>query len=171
MPSYITHLCLAKEYIRKHNNIENEEEFIRGTLYPDSIEPKGKTHYSDCYSSDTNLYAFLLDQKLDSSFQEGYFLHLLADYIFYNKYFPDHRKKERSQLLNDFDILSTKLLEKYEITNVPKEVEKYVCYQEGETIEYHFEQVILSIEEISNYELHALAEKILYEKDYQFLLK
>lgn len=170
MPSYMTHLCLAKEYIKKHS-IENEEEFIRGTIYPDSVEPKGKTHYSDCYSSDTNLFHFLLDKTLDSSFDEGYFLHLLADCVFYNKYFPEHRQIERSILMNDFNILTKKLIQKYEITKVPNEVQKYIKYVEGTTIEYHYDKVIEFIEEVSNYELHKLAEKILQEKDFSFLLK
>ncbi len=170
MPSSIIHVCLAKEYARKHK-VKNEKEFVAGTIYPDHVPIKGETHYSDYYSSDTNLYQFLLDKKLDSSFNEGYFLHLLADCIFYNKYFPNHRKKERSQLMNDFHILSTKLIQKYEVLRIPKEVQKDIRVQEGETVEYHYEKVIQSIEEISNYELHGLAKRILEEKDFKFLIK
>lgn len=170
MPSYMIHLCLAKEYARKYK-VENEKEFIEGTFYPDKVEIKGETHYSPYYSSDTNLYAFLLDKKLDSSFNEGYFLHLVADCVFYNKYFADHRNFDRTVLSNDFDILNPKLLSRYHITAMPDELKKYWVCQEGQTVEYHYDKVIQFIEEVSNYELHELGEKILQERDFQFLVK
>ena len=170
MPSYMIHLCLAKEYTRKYK-VENEDEFIEGTIYPDCVEIKGQTHYSPYYSSDTNLYEFLQDKKLDSSFNEGYFLHLLADCVFYNKYFPDHRNFERAELRRDFDILNPKLIACYKITEVPEGIEKYLVPKEGKTVEYHYDKVLQFIEEVSNYELQELAEKILMKKDFQFLLK
>lgn len=170
MPSYMIHLCLAKEYARKYK-VENEEQFIEGTFYPDNVEIKGETHYSPYYSSDTNLYEFLLDKKLNSSFNEGYFLHLVADCVFYNKYFADHREFDRAILRKDFDILNPHLMSRYGITKTPREVKQYMVYQEGETVEYHYDKVIQFIEEVSNYELHKLEEKILQEKDFQFLLK
>lgn len=169
MPSYIVHLCLAKEYIRKHG-VEDENEFMSGTIYPDSVNPKGITHYSPYWSSDTNLYQFLLDKKLDSSYQEGYFLHLLADCLFYNKYFHAWRKIEREKLMHDFDILSTKLVKQYHLTNIPEEAKKHIKLVEGKTIEYHYDKVVKFIDEVSTYDIHKLAEEILLKKDYQFLL-
>ena len=170
MPSYMIHLCLAKEYARKYK-VENEKEFIEGTFYPDKVEIKGETHYSPYYSSDTNLYEFLQDRKLDSSFNEGYFLHLVADCVFYNKYFADHRNFDRAILRKDFDILNPQLMSRYNITETPGEVKQYLVWQDGQTVEYHYDKVVQFIEEVSNYELHKLGEKILQEKDFQFLVK
>lgn len=172
MPSYVIHICLAEEYARKHK-VENKAEFIEGTIYPDTIkpQPKGITHYSPYWSSDTNLYEFLLDKKLDSSYNEGYFLHLLADCIFYNRYFPNHRNVERSLLRRDFDRISSKLIQKYKVEQIPEVAKKYVIAEEGETVEYHYDKVVTFIEEVSNYDLHDLAKEILERKDYHFLIK
>lgn len=169
MPSYVIHICLAKEYAKKHE-VKNMNEFIEGTIYPDSIQPKGITHYSPYWSSDTNLYAFLLDKSLNSSYDEGYFLHLLADCIFYNKYFSNHRDFEPEHLREDFDKLNLKLIPRYKIENLSEEVSKYQHTIEGQTIEYHYDKVIEFIEEVSDYDLHHLAKEILKRKDYHFLL-
>ena len=45
MPGYVIHIAIATQYIKKHNNIKNEEEFIKGTIYPDSVSEKKLTHY------------------------------------------------------------------------------------------------------------------------------
>lgn len=171
MPSFMIHLCVAKEYVRKYN-VENEEEFIKGTIYPDLTDVKGKTHYSPCYSADTDLYQFLLHETLDSSFQEGYFQHLLADFLFYHKYFFGWKTKGGPTFYRDYGILNPKLRQKYNITQFPKEVENLVlAVEEGKTVEYHYDKVVQFIEDVSNYELHKLAERILREKDFKFLLK
>ncbi len=62
-------------------------------------------------------------------------------------------------------------MRKYGITKTPCEVKQYLVSQEGQTVEYHYDKVVQFIEEVSNYQLHQLAEKILQEKDFQFLLK
>ena len=59
MLGILVYLCLAKEYIRKHN-VEKEKEFFEGTLYPDTVQPKKISHYSSYWFSNTNLYQFLL---------------------------------------------------------------------------------------------------------------
>lgn len=170
MPSHLIHFCLANEYAPKYK-VKNKKEFLEGTFYPDNVDIKGKTHYSPYYSSDTDLYKFLQDKKLDSSFNEGYFLPLVADCVFYKKYFADHRNFERAILLNDFDILSPKLIEHYHVTEFPDWVAKSLVCQNGETVEYHYDKVLQFMEEVLNYELHQLAERILREKNFQFLLK
>lgn len=45
MPGYVMHLAVAQEYLKKHNNKENIDEFIKGTIYPDSVEDKSLTHF------------------------------------------------------------------------------------------------------------------------------
>lgn len=169
MAGYVIHVVIAKEYIKKHK-IENEEEFINGTIFPDSVKIKGETHYSEFYSSDTNPYKFLLENKLDNFFNLGYFLHLIVDSIFYNKYFllPNHNMAEI--IHNDYDILNKKLLEKYGNIDFPEEIQQYVSIKEGKLQFLNEEKLEKCIEEASSYDLIKLAEEILKEKDYKKIL-
>lgn len=41
MAGYLIHIIIGEEYIKKHI-VENEEEFIKGTIYPDSVKIKEK---------------------------------------------------------------------------------------------------------------------------------
>ena len=130
MPGYVIHLAVAKEYIRNFR-VKNEEEFLKGTIAPDllSINGKSKTHYSKVGGSGVNLKQFLKENKINTSYMEGYFLHLIVDYLFYNKYFTNFD----TRLYNDYDIINKKLIEKYKIT-IPDEIKADVKFQEG-TIE------------------------------------
>lgn len=83
MAGYVIHLAVAEEYLRNHKQTENYEEFIEGIIFPDSVKDKSETHYA-VKSSKSNLDKFLKDKKIDNSFNRGYFLHLLTDYLFYN---------------------------------------------------------------------------------------
>ena len=86
MPGYVIHLAIAEMYLKKHNDKkEDYNEFIEGVIYPDSTKIKSETHYGD-KSSESNLYEFLKEHELKNSFEKGYFLHLLTDYLFYNRY-------------------------------------------------------------------------------------
>lgn len=170
MPSYIIHLAIAEEYAKKYG-VEEREQFIAGTIYPDTVQPKTITHYSKMGSEDTNLYEFLCDKKLESSFEFGHFLHLVADCIFYQKYFPDSEKMDIKLLYNDYDILTDKIINKYNLQYIPEEIEKYVVSKNGKTVQYHFDKIVKFIDEVLEYELHSLAKEILEKQDYTFLLK
>ena len=84
MPGYVIHLAIAEKYLEKNIN-EKDNEFIDGVIYPDEVDNKYKTHYWNEMRS-VNLYNFLKAHKIDTSFNRGYFLHLLTDYLFYNRY-------------------------------------------------------------------------------------
>ena len=85
MPGYVIHLAVAEEYLRKHNEVQEDyNDFIEGVIYPDSVKDKSLTHYGKG-SSEANLYKFLEENVLENSFKRGYFLHLLTDYLFYNQ--------------------------------------------------------------------------------------
>ena len=58
MPGFVMHIAIGQEYAKKHKNIENYDEFIRGNILPDLTKEKFKTHYgkSPAY---TNLKKFL----------------------------------------------------------------------------------------------------------------
>ena len=72
MPGYVIHLAVAKEYLKKSKNRnENEEEFINGVIFPDSVKDKAITHYGE-KSSKSNLYEFLKDKKsLETIYKAG----------------------------------------------------------------------------------------------------
>lgn len=156
MAGYVIHLAVAEEYIRKHKD-ENADykEFIKGVIFPDSVKDKSETHYGT-ESSKSNVYKFLLDKKLDTSFNRGYFLHLLTDYIFYNKYLDCISK----DIYNDYDILNRTLINKYNV-KIPKEVENSVFFLEGELKILSLEMIDNLIEEISNMSIDKVKEEII----------
>ena len=126
MPGYVIHLSVAEEYLRKQTKIkENYDEFIEGVIYPDSVNDKSLTHYGKS-SSYSNLYNFLKERELKNSFNRGYFLHLLTDYLFYNKYIDFFSK----DIYNDYDILNRQLIDKYNVT-LPEKIKKYVFFKEN----------------------------------------
>lgn len=124
MPGYVIHLSVAEEYLKKHDKKENYSEFIEGVIFPDSITNKSLTHYGPS-SSQVNLYNFLKEHELNDSFTRGYFLHLLTDYLFYNKYINFFSK----DIYNDYDILNKELIKKYDV-KLPDKVKKYVFFKE-----------------------------------------
>ena len=125
MPGYVIHLSIAEEYLKKHDKKENYAEFIEGVIFPDSVTDKSLTHYGPS-SSQVNLYNFLKEHKLNDSFTRGYFLHLLTDYLFYNKYINFFSK----DIYNDYDILNKELIKKYDV-KLPDKVKKYVFFKEN----------------------------------------
>lgn len=125
MPGYVIHLSVAEEYLKKHDKKENYSEFIEGVIFPDSVTDKSLTHYGPS-SSQVNLYNFLKEHELNDSFTRGYFLHLLTDYLFYNKYINFFSK----DIYNDYDILNKKLIKKYDV-KLPDKVKKYVFFKEN----------------------------------------
>lgn len=58
-----------------------------------------------------NLYNFLKAHKIDTSFNRGYFLHLLTDYLFYNRYI----EYWSTDIYTDYDLLNPYLLKKYHV--------------------------------------------------------
>lgn len=132
MPGYVIHLAAAKEYVRNHR-VKDEEEFFKGTIAPDLLAEDGnieKTHYIPDGESQMNFKKFLKENKINSSYMEGFFFHLVVDYVFYNQYFINNE----NSLYDDYDILNKELIEKYDI-KLPEEVKEYVHFKEG-TLKY-----------------------------------
>lgn len=124
MPGYVIHLAVAEEYLKKHK-IPKEDyiQFIEGVIFPDSVKDKSLTHYGKG-SSEANLYAFLQENNLETSFKRGYFLHLLTDYLFYNKYIPFFSK----DMYHDYDLLNKDLINKYHV-KLPEKVRNEVFFK------------------------------------------
>ena len=155
MAGYVIHLAIAEEYLRKHKDIkEDYEEFIKGVIYPDSVTDKSLTHYG-IKSSKVILKDFLQDNEINNSYMRGYFLHLITDYLFYNKYLEKFTK----DIYNDYDILNKRLIEKYNVV-LPENIQNNVFYKEGETKILTMELAIKIIDEISDLNLNAVEKEI-----------
>ena len=155
MAGYVIHLAIAEEYLKKHKDVkEDYDEFIKGVIYPDSVTDKSLTHYG-IKSSKVILKDFLQDNEINNSYMRGYFLHLITDYLFYNKYLEKFTK----DIYNDYDILNKKLIEKYNVV-LPENIQNNVFYEDGETKILTMELVIKIIDEISDLNLNAVEKEI-----------
>lgn len=163
MPGFVIHIALGKEYLKKHKDIENADEFIKGNIQPDLTNDKTKTHYGKSPTY-TNLKSFLLNNKLNSSFNKGQFLHLIADYLFYNYYLKTIPRKDSKEILhNDYDILNKTLIEKYDII-VPDNIKQFMFYKEGEPEILDFDLVVRIIDEISSLNIQNVKKEVMENK-------
>ena len=158
MPSYVIHLATANEYLRKHKNeITNLNDFFLGAVSPDftTKEKKGETHFGES-SSVLYLRQYLEKKDLNTDFNKGYFLHLVTDYIFYNKLLECTSK----DIYTDYDILNKYLIEKYNVTLV-EEVKDKVFFLSGETKILHKDLAELIINLASDMSLEDIKNEIL----------
>lgn len=160
MPGYVIHLAVAEEYLRKHSDKKEEyDKFIEGIIYPDSVTDKSETHYGKM-SSLSNVYEFLKENKIDNSFKRGYFLHLLTDYLFYNRYI-DHTSKD---IYNDYDILNKNLIENYNV-KVPEKIKENANFKEGKLVILTDGIVDKLINDISEMDIDEIAKDIMQNPD------
>jgi len=95
MASSPIHLAIAKKVLEKYNNYDKRQ-VLAGSLYPDTIQDKNKSHYADLskrgkdninhLAGKVNLYSFLLEHDNLNSFEFGWFLHLVTDYLFFEEF-------------------------------------------------------------------------------------
>ena len=174
MPGFTIHIATAKEYIKKHKlEIKNEEEFIKGVIAPDMnekldgpAEDKSKNHYGKWGKHEVTTYIdeFLNDPNVDmlQDFWKGYFLHLLADHYFYNKYFyKEHQEiiKNDDRFYFDYDCLNKSLIERYKI-DIPDNIKKYMNMYNEKPKYLNESKIIDFIEEISNMNIQEKIEII-----------
>ncbi|MBR3249385.1 MAG: hypothetical protein IKF83_01640 [Clostridia bacterium] len=161
MAGYVIHLAVAEEYIKNYNeDIDNYDEFIQGVIFPDSVSDKSLTHYGP-KSSKPNLKTFLFENNIDNNFNKGYFLHLITDYIFYNKFIEYYS----TDIYNDYDILNNSLIKKFNV-KLPEEVKNKVFYKEGKTKILELNSTIKFIEDVGKYRLKDIKSQILNEEKY-----
>jgi len=123
MPGYVIHLAIAKEYL-KNNKMQNEQEFFKGVISPDML----KTFDAHYGIKKDELDICKLEKEVDfkSSYGQGYYLHLVTDYIFYFKFLPN----ATTQLNADYDILNEYLVKKYKVS-IPTELVDIVQFKIG----------------------------------------
>ena len=159
MPGYVIHLAIAQEYLRKHNK-KKSEDFILGSIEPDFTTDKTKTHYgkSPAY---TNLKEYLENNKIDDDFKQGYFLHLVTDYLFYNYYLNEIRKP---QIYEDYDVTNKTLIEKYKI-DLPEKVKDKIFFKNGNPEILTVKLACKVIDEVSEYKLEEIAKEVIEGSD------
>ncbi len=178
MASSAMHLAIVKKYLEKNKDKNFDyKKVMAGTLYPDATNDKDKTHYTMVNRGDNNvthlaskvdLYAFLKEHEVLDSFELGWFIHLIADYLFFSECFTEeyllsHTYEQfRSDLYFAYDCLGKYLSEKYELT-----IEDYESY----TSEYYegsyYQESIFSkdlidsfIERVSSVNIEEYIDKI-----------
>lgn len=141
MPSLAIHYAIAKKYLESHKE-ENEEEFYQGTIAPDirawNDTDTGKLHYGK-NSNNPDLNRYYQEVGLNSSYNRGYFLHLLTDYLFYHRILDEYS----IEIEEDYQRLNKKIVEKYDL-DLPSDIRERIYFEDGEITEideqkvYHF---------------------------------
>lgn len=98
---------------------------------------------------------FLKEKDINNSFNRGYFLHLLTDYLFYNKYLEYFSK----DIYNDYDILNGPLINLYNV-KLPEDIANKCFFKEGETTLLSFDLAKKIIDEISDLVIDEVAKEI-----------
>ena len=125
MPSYMIHLAVAKKYLETHKE-KDPCTFYAGVMAPDVLE-KPASHFGSC-SSEPGLSRFALEIGLDNSYKRGYFLHLVTDYLFYNKHLSGFSK----EIYRDYDVINSQICQRYGICP-PRSVAHVVKFIDGNT--------------------------------------
>lgn len=156
MPGYVIHLAVGKVY-SKENNIDNIESFEKGIIAPDLVKDKRKSHYGPS-SSNPDLNGYLRARRIRNAFDEGYFLHLVTDYLFYNKFLNSWNE----HIYDDYDRLNERIIKKYNIV-IPKELVEVVKTKDGELELLSEEEIYRFIDIVGKINIR----KILKEKNFQ----
>lgn len=168
MPSYVIHVAIGQEYIKKHpGNIQNKEQFIQGVIAPDRDENKQKAHF--CITDRTNIQLcdYIKTHSILSDYEKGYYLHLLTDYLFYSVMFKEENKtaqKEGVGLYSDYDVLTKPLILKYQV-ELPKEIEQYSRFVEGKLTYLAFDKISEFIDLVSSFQIEEEIENRLSKKE------
>lgn len=154
MAGFVVHLAVAEEYIRKHGNIKNHNEFLLGAIKPDLYEDKKVSHYG-IKTSKPNLKRYLDENTLDSDLNKGYLLHLVTDYLFYNKYLEFFSK----DIYNDYDVTNKELIDKYNVT-ILDIIKDKVFFKDGDTKVMSIDLAKKVIDEVSELNLEEIINEI-----------
>jgi hypothetical protein len=125
MASLMIHMLVGQEYCKKHR-VKNVDAFLEGNIAPDLVKDKRPTHFSNIVHNKTytetiinkvNLPVCCDNINLDSDFHRGGFLHLLTDYVFFNKYLIDCPGYKKIEAQSMFDIQDSLYRDYYRINN------------------------------------------------------
>lgn len=138
MAGYGIHLAIANKYLEIHPN-ENKDEFIQGTIDVDLAKDRIKSHYTGTtdYSDLMHfldqkvvLSGYVKERKLKTSYERGYFLHLVTDYYFYTEFLDknwiqsvDYTEFKRV-MYHDYSALNNFFIQRYGVQYPPAVIEK-----------------------------------------------
>ena len=175
MASLKMHLAVAKRYLEKHpGEIKNEREFYTGNIAPDFDPDKENSHYGKRGESKdlvkrhrekVGLDKFLQANKLDTDFDKGRYLHLLADWVYYNELLSHEylRTVDMEQFPKDniyTSIAYDKHLEEkygahYGLTSMEQEIkaafEKWTAYDQARWGKNFTGQVLFTREQLDDF--------------------
>lgn len=154
MPGFVIHIAIGQEYLRKHN-IKYSEKFIEGTVAPDFTNDKSKTHYGKSPRY-TSLKNFLDNNKIDTDYNRGFFLHLITDYLFYNYYIL---KIGNNGLYNDYDLTNKEIIKKYNVVLL-NNVKDKIFFKKGEPKILTLELAYKIIDEISSMDIEKIEAEV-----------
>lgn len=136
------HKLIAMKYIEKHSDVDNIEGFYKGCIIPDLVEDKKISHYSDYTKQDfsdlpeafkykTMLNWYLKEHRIDSSYELGMFLHLVTDYLWFNKFIDKEYlsnttfEKFQTDYYYSLDIVDSYIEDKYKILSYKRKKYKF----------------------------------------------
>ena len=139
MPGIHIHLAIGNRYIEKHK-VENEKEFLEGIIAPDFAESKDKSHYTvhmelkdnfaEYVKEKINLENFLKENKVQTDYEKGVYLHLLTDDTFFRTFFEQEYLESTNyddfmrDLYYSYGVINQHLIKKYNISLSEETVEK-----------------------------------------------
>lgn len=156
MPGYVIHLAIAKKQLEQ-GKINDVEEYIRGTMAPDLLKRQGiDSHYG--YSSNPGFKQFFREHTIENDYEKGYFLHLVTDYLFYNKFID--LEKWTPDLYRDYDALNKPIVQMYGI-DLPEEVrdETQFCDETPQMLK--LEDVVSFIDTVGKMDLEEIYKKMI----------
>lgn len=180
MASASMHLAIAKEYYKMHNTLDYDK-YMAGNLYPDTFKNKDESHYTDKnrgkdmvshLKGKVNLYNFLQEHNIKDSFEFGWFMHLVTDYLFFQECFTEeyllgHSFDEfRKDLYYGYDCLANHVEEKYNLVlddykAYPNERHQGIGYKD---CIFTIEMIDKFIERVSSIDMDKYIEKIFENK-------
>lgn len=163
MPGYVIHLATGKEYIKNNReDIQDVNKFLNGIIIPDILS-KPESHYGKDTAT-PDLDAYLKSHPTLDDFNKGYFLHLITDYLFYNKFLkiPEFLP----EIYDDYDKSNKLLIEKYKI-DIPEEIKSVVQFKDGDLKILDFKSICEFIETIGKMNIPELLKSYKHHNIYK----
>ncbi len=159
MLGYVIHLAIGKRYV-DINHVIDVKGFLKGCIMPDLLD-KEKSHYGDS-SSNPDFQKFLTANRLKTAYNQGYLLHLITDYLFYNRYLREFS----DEIYHDYNKLNEFLIKKYNI-DIPPEIREMVGDEKGKPKILTEDSIGRFIEAIANIDLQKCKNLQQYLQEYE----
>ena len=96
-------------------------------------------------------------QGYKKDFDKGYFLHLVTDYLFYNKFLE---KFSKNGIHEEYDIINAELENEFKV-KIPKKIKDRVFYKEGKTEILDLQKTIKFIKDVAKYDLEGIKTAVI----------